>query len=399
MFLLAVVIVAGFLYANVQRGLKSRGLTGGFDFLYREAGPPIGEGIEYQEGDPYWHAFWVGVVNTIRVSLFGIILATALGTLTGIARLSSNWLLRKLAGGYIEVVRNVPLLVQLVFWYFAVILRPPRVKESIVLPGSIFLSNRGAALPSFTPTEAFYPWLAFLAAGLITAALLWRWRIRRQERTGEPSHAVVCAAAALVGLTAIGWVVGRGRPLAVNLPEMGGFNYQGGLTLTPEFTAMLVGLTVYTGAFIAEVVRAGIQAVHVGQKEAARALGFSGGLSLRLIVLPQAVRVIIPPLISQHLNLAKNSSLAIAVGFPDLFAIAEAVFNQTGKAVEVIGMVMASYLVMSLCTSLVLNLYNRRLRFAERGGGPRWFRRARSPTADLDRPARVAEGKPVQHLV
>ncbi|MFQ5897213.1 MAG: amino acid ABC transporter permease [Candidatus Methylomirabilia bacterium] len=365
-FLLAVVIVAGLLYANVQRELKSRGLAGGFDFLYREAGFPIGEGIEYREGDPYWYAFLVGVVNTIKVSVFGIVLATVLGTLAGIARLSTNWLLRKLAGAYIEIVRNVPLLVQLVFWYFAVILQLPRVKESIVLPGSIFLSNRGAALPSFTPTEAFYPWLAFLAAALIIALLLWRWRTRRQERTGQPSHALAWAVAALVGVPTIGWVVGPGQPLTVDLPEMGGFNYEGGLTLTPEFTAMLVGLTVYTGAFIAEVVRAGIQAVHVGQKEAARALGLSGGLALRLIVLPQAVRVIIPPLISQYLNLAKNSSLAVAVGFPDLFSLAETIFNQTGKAVEVIGMVMASYLVMSLFTSLVLNLYNRRLRISER---------------------------------
>ncbi|MFQ5946108.1 MAG: ABC transporter permease subunit, partial [Anaerolineae bacterium] len=216
------------------------------------------------------------------------------------------------------------------------------------------------------PTEAFYPWLAFLAAALITATLLWRWRIRHQERTGEPSHALAWVVAALIGFPAIGWVVGPGQPLIVDRPEMGGFNYQGGLTLTPEFTAMLVGLTVYTGAFIAEVVRAGIQAVQVGQKEAARALGLRGGLALRLIVLPQAVRVIIPPLISQYLNLAKNSSLAIAVGFPDLFSLAETIFNQTGKAVEVIGMVMASYLVMSLFTSLALNLYNRHLRIAER---------------------------------
>lgn len=364
-FLLAVIAVAGLLYANVQRQLKARGLATSFSFLYGEAGFPIGEGIRYREGDPYWYAFWVGVVNTIRVSIFGIVLATLLGTLAGIARLSSNWLLRKLAGAYVEIIRNTPLLIQLVFWYFAVILQLPVVKESVVLPGSIFLSNRGTALPMLAPTAAFSAWLPFAAAGLVLAVLLWRWRMRRQELTGQPGRGLAWAGAALLGLPALGWVV-AGQPLLIELPDRGGFNYAGGLILTPEFTAVLIGLTVYTGAFIAEVVRAGIQAVHVGQKEAARALGFRGGQTLRLIVLPQAVRVIIPPLISQYLNLAKNSSLAVAVGFPDLFALAETIFNQTGRAVEVIQMVMASYLVMSLFTSLALNLYNRRLRLQER---------------------------------
>lgn len=364
-FLAAVIAVAGLLYANVQRELRAKGLATGYGFLYGQAGFPIGEGIRYTEGDPYWYAFLVGVVNTIRVSFFGIILATILGTVTGIARLSSNWLLRKLAGAYIEIIRNTPLLVQLVFWYFAVILQLPVVRESVALPGSIFLSNRGTALPSFVPTEAFSLWLPFAAAGLFLAPLLWRWRMRRQELTGEPARGLAWAGTALVGLPALGWVV-AGRPLALDLPDMGGFNYQGGLILTPEFTAVLIGLTVYTAAFIAEVVRAGIQAVHIGQKEAARALGFHPGQTLRLIVLPQAVRVIIPPLISQYLNLAKNSSLAVAAGFPDLFSVSQTIFNQTGRSVEVIGMVMGSYLAMSLFTSLVLNLYNRRVRLVER---------------------------------
>ena len=364
-FLLAVIAVAGLLYANVRSQLRARGLTTGYGFLYGQAGFPIGEGIEYHEGDPYWYAFLVGVVNTIRVSFFGIVLATILGTFTGIARLSSNWLLRKLAGAYIEIIRNTPLLVQLVFWYFAVIIQLPVVKESVVLPGSIFLSNRGTALPLLAPTAAFSAWLPFAAAGVILAPLLWRWRMRRQELTGQPGRGLAWAGGALVGLPALGWLV-AGQPLLIELPEIGGFNYAGGLILTPEFTAVLVGLTVYTAAFIAEVVRAGIQAVHVGQKEAARALGFHPGQTLRLVILPQSVRVIIPPLISQYLNLAKNSSLAVAAGFPDLFSVAQTIFNQTGRSVEVIGMVMGSYLAMSLFTSLVLNLYNRRVRLVER---------------------------------
>ena len=334
-FLLAVIAVAGLLYANVRSQLRARGLTTGYGFLYGQAGFPIGEGIEYHEGDPYWYAFLVGVVNTIRVSFFGIVLATILGTFTGIARLSSNWLLSKLAGAYIEIIRNIPLLIQLVFWYFAVILQLPGVKESVVLPG------------------------------LVLAPLLWRWRMRRQELTGQPGRGLAWAGGALFGLPALGWLV-AGQPLLIELPEIGGFNYAGGLILTPEFTAVLIGLTVYTAAFIAEVVRAGIQAVHVGQKEAARALGFHPGQTLRLIILPQSVRVIIPPLISQYLNLAKNSSLAVAAGFPDLFSVAQTIFNQTGRSVEVIGMVMGSYLAMSLFTSLVLNLYNRRVRLVER---------------------------------
>ena len=365
-FLLAVVALAAALYANMQRELQARGIAGGFGFLQGEAGFPIAEGIEYTEGDPYWYAFMVGAVNTLRLALIGIVLATVLGTATGIARLSGNWLLRTLAGAYVETVRNVPLLVLLVFWYFAVILQLPPVRESVAIVGSVFLSQRGTALPALVAGDGVRPWLAFVLAGLVAAPFLVRWRRRVQERTGARGRGLLWALGALVGLAALGWLVVPGRPLHLEVPDLGGFNYEGGLTLTPEFTAMIVGLSVYTGAFIAEIVRAGIQAVQQGQKEAARALGLGSGLTLRLVVLPQALRIIIPPMISQYLNLTKNSSLAIAVGFPDLFAISQTIFNQTGKAVEVIAMVMASYLAMSLFTSLVLNLYNRRLRLAER---------------------------------
>ena len=365
-FLLALVALAAALYANVQRELQARGIAGGFGFLRMEAGFPIAEGIEYTEGDPYWYAFSVGAVNTLRLALIGIVLATVLGIVAGIARLSGNWLLRTLAGGYVETVRNVPLLVLLVFWYFAVILQLPPVRESVTVFGSVFLSQRGTALPWLVAGDGVGPWLAFVAAGVVAALFLIRWRRRVQERTGARGRGLLWALGAVAGLAALGWLVVPGRPLHVEVPDMGGFNYEGGVNLTPEFTAMIIGLSVYTGAFIAEIVRAGIQAVQQGQKEAARALGLAPGLTLRLVVLPQALRIIIPPMISQYLNLTKNSSLAIAVGFPDLFAISQTIFNQTGKAVEVIAMVMASYLVMSLFTSLVLNLYNRRLRLAER---------------------------------
>lgn len=365
-FVLALVALAAALYANVQRELQARGIGGGFGFLYGEAGFPIAEGIEYTEGDPYWYAFTVGAVNTLRLALIGIVLATALGTVAGIARLSSNWLLRTLAGAYVETVRNVPLLVLLVFWYFAVILQLPPVRESVAVFGAVFLSQRGTALPALVAGDTVWAWLAFVLPGVIAAPFLMRWRRRVQERTGARGHGLLWALGALAGLAALGWLVVPGRPLHIEVPDMGGFNYEGGINLTPEFTAMIVGLSVYTGAFIAEIVRAGIQAVQQGQKEAARALGLGPGLTLRLVVLPQALRIIIPPMISQYLNLTKNSSLAIAVGFPDLFAISQTIFNQTGKAVEVIAMVMASYLVMSLFTSLVLNVYNRRLRLADR---------------------------------
>lgn len=365
-FFLLVVAVAGLLYANVQRALRVRGLTGGFDFLTRAAGFPIAEGIPYRESDPYWYAFWVGVVNTLKLSTIGIVLATLLGTLMGIARLSTNWLVNRLAAFYIEAVRNVPLLLQLFFWYFAVILKLPLVKESLVLPGPTFISNRGTVLPWLAPTASFAPWLAFVALAAVSAPLLWRWHWRRQERTGQPGHGGWWALAALTGLPALGWLLVPGSPLAWDLPAIAGLGYQGGSQLSPELTAMIVGLTVYTGSFIAEAVRAGIQAVAIGQKEAARALALSRGQSLRLVVLPQAMRLIIPPLTNQYLNLAKNSSLAIAVGFPDLFSIGQTIFNQTGRSVEVIEIMMLSYLLMSLFTSLVLNIYNRQIRLVER---------------------------------
>lgn len=366
-FAILVAVVAGLLYSNMKRGLEARGLSGGFDFLRLEAGFQISEGITYDPSDSYARAFLVGIVNTLRVTVVGIILATILGVVMGVARLSTNWLVNKIAAVYVELIRNTPLLVQLFVWYFAIILKLPRVKESIALPGSVFISNRGMALPWLVPTASFRPWSYWLAAGAALAAGLWIVCARGEQRTGRPPFSRLWTGAAFVIPPFLGWfLTPGGSPLLLSKPALQGWNYQGGLTLTPEFTALLLGLVVYTGAFIAEVVRAGIQAVPRGQIEAARAMGLTEGQTLRLVIFPQALRVIIPPLTSQYLNLAKNSSLAIAIGFPDLFNVAGTIFNQTGQAVQVIVLIMASYLSMSLFTSLLMNLYNRRIQFVER---------------------------------
>jgi general L-amino acid transport system permease protein len=365
-FVVLVAVAAGVLYSNMMHGLRSRGLGGSFGFLELEAGFDVGEGIAYDASDSYARAFLVGVVNTLRVTVVGIILATILGVVMGVARLSTNWLVNKIASVYIELIRNTPLLVQLFVWYFAIILKLPKVKESIALPGSIFISNRGAALPWPVPTASFGSWLYCLIAATAVAVVLWIVRARGQQRTGRPAFNLLWIGVAFVALAIFGWFVVPEAPLVLDKPSLQGWNYQGGLTLTPEFVGMLLGLVVYTGAFIAEVVRAGIQAVSRGQIEAARAVGLTEGETLRLVIFPQALRVIVPPLTSQYLNLAKNSSLAIAIGFPDLFSVAGTIFNQTGQAVQVIVLIMVSYLSMSLFTSLLMNLYNRRVQLVER---------------------------------
>lgn len=365
-FAILVALVAGVLYSNMKHGLESRGLGGGFDFLWLEASFDIGEGIRYSASDTYARAFLVGVVNTLRVTAVGIVLTTILGVVMGVARLSSNWLVNKIASVYIESIRNTPLLVQLFVWYFAVIMKLPRVKQSIALPGSVFISNRGVALPWPAPSGSFGSWLPYLMAALTVAVALWIVRALSGRRTGRPAFSSLWAGIAFIGIAALGWFLVPDPPLVLDVPSLRGLNYQGGLTLTPEFTALLVGLVVYTGAFIAEVVRAGIQAVPRGQIEAARAVGLTEMQTLRLIVFPQALRIIVPPLTSQYLNLAKNSSLAIAIGFPDLFNVAGTIFNQTGRSVQVVMLIMISYLSMSLFTSLIMNIYNRRIQLVER---------------------------------
>ena len=368
--MLAVAIVTVIVLWGMNNYL-GRGRSFSFSFLTEEASFDLAEGIEFSPSDTYGRAFIVGLVNTLKVAAAGIVLASLLGLLAGVARLSTNWLVRKIATVYVEVVRNTPLLVQLFFLYFAVILRLPRLSEALVLPGPTLLSNRGAVIPWPRVTDSFPPWLLFLGITLVTIVVLIGLRRRSMNRTGRPALGVVWVFAVLVGIPVIGWIIVPGRPLAFDIPAVfvqpgGVLTVDGGANLSSEFTALLVGLVIYTGAYIAEVVRSGIQAVPKGQTEAARSQGFTNGQILRLIVLPQALRVIIPPLISQYLNLAKNSSLAIAIGFLDLYAVSQTMLNQSGRVVEVFLMIMGSYLSISLTISFVMNLVNRRMQIVER---------------------------------
>ena len=366
-FLAAVLASLGWLFNNLQTNLRANGLTISFTFLNNTAGFPISEGIAFDPQDTNGYAFWVGVINTIRVVLVGIALATLVGTIVGIARLSSNWLVRTLALAYVETVRNLPLLVQLFFWYFAVMLTAlPLVQSSIELPGSIFLNRRGLYIPWPLATESAALWGQFLLAGLALAIVVYVGRRAYLKRADRPGFPLVPALLALTAMAVIGWLVAPGAPFQLDYPALQGRNFVGGLWLSASFVALLLGLVLYTAAFIAEIVRAGIQAVSKGQTEAAKAMGLRPGQVLRLVVLPQALRVIIPPLASQYLNLTKNSSLAILIGYYDLVNVGQTIFNQTGRAVEMILMIMVTYLVLSLLTSALMNYYNRRIRLVER---------------------------------
>ena len=362
-----VVSLLVFFVANLLSAADERGLSLGFDFLGQEAGFPIGESvIDYDPGDSFLHAFAVGIINTLKAAVLGVLLATVLGIVVGLARLSSNWLVRNLAGVYIQIIRNVPLLVQLFFWYFAVFQALPLVQQAIRLPGPVYLSNRGLFFVSPQATPSFDAWVASLAAALAVAAAL-RFALRRREqRTGRPSHAVVGPWLAFAAIAAAGWLAADGSPVVRNVPVLGEFNFVGGGRITPEFGALLVGLVLYTGAFIAEIVRAGVQSVSRGQREAALAVGLSNAQTTRLVIFPQALRVIVPPLISQYLNLTKNSSLAVAIAYPELFTVGRTMINQAGRALPIFLLIMAAYLAMSLTWAAVGNLYNKRVQMVER---------------------------------
>ena len=358
-FLLGVILLLVILYTNMLKGLRGLGLTLNLDFLQDEAGFDISEGIPYEPSDVYLKAFWVGILNTLKVSFIGIVCATLLGLLFGIARLSSNWLIRTIATAYVECFRNVPLLLQILFWYTAVVGQLPRVRESIALFGGVFINNRGIYLPSPEPTSGLKIWLGFLGAGLLLAAVLYVVRWRKLQRLDRPGFRAKWALPAFLIVALCGWFLTPGRPFTLDLPVLQGFNFKGGMRFSPEFSALLIALSVYTGAFIAEIVRSGIQSVVKGQREAARAIGLKESQTLRLIVLPQSIPIIVPPLTSQYLNLTKNSSLAVAIGFPDLVSVGNTMMTQTGQSIPVFAMIMASYLVMSLTTSAAMNWYNR----------------------------------------
>lgn len=360
-FLIGVILLLAILYTNMLKGLRGLGLTLNLNFLQNEAGFDISEGIPYEPTDTYLKAFCVGIVNTLKVSIVGIVCATLLGLLFGIARLSSNWLIRTIATAYVECFRNLPLLLQILFWYTAVVAQLPRVRESISVFGSAFINNRGVYLPSPEPTSGLKIWMGFLGAGLLLSVVLYVVRWRHLQRLDRPGFRAKWALPAFLIVAVCGWFLTPNRPFTLDFPALQGFNYKGGMRFSPEFSALLIGLSVYTGAFIAEIVRSGIQSVVKGQREAAGAIGLNEGQTLRLIVLPQAVPIIVPPLTSQYLNLAKNSSLAVAIGFPDLFSVGNTIMPQTGQSIPVFTMIMVSYLIMSLTTSAAMNWYNRRV--------------------------------------
>ncbi len=364
--LVAVCLTVWWLADNTVVNLRARGIQSGFDFLHATAGFDIGESpIPFSATDSYARAIGVGVLNTLRVAVIGIFLTTVIGGLLGIGRFSRNALVRGLCYGYVELFRNVPLLLQLLMWYLLCVEVLPPAEAAWNLAGTFYLSKGGLAFP-IPVWHARQIWgLVGVLAG-IALALSWRhWARRRFDLTGIPRDRVWVPIVAVVLCTGIGWWAG-GEPQAWQLPEQLAFAVDGGGGVTPEFLALLLGLVLYTAAFVAEVVRSGIQSVDRGQLEAARALGLSPRLETRLVVLPQALRVIVPPLTNQYLNLTKNSSLAVAIGYPDVVSIANTTLNQTGRAVECIAIIMAVYLATSLATALFMNWYNRRVAIVER---------------------------------
>ncbi|HFQ5587269.1 TPA: amino acid ABC transporter permease [Vibrio vulnificus] len=367
---IAILALVFFFYTivnNALTNLNARGIATGFDFLSQEAGFGIGLTlIEYDETFSYGRTFVIGLLNTALVSFLGIILATVLGFVIGIARLSSNWLVSRFAAIYIEIFRNIPLLLQIFFWYFAVLQALPSPRQSISLGEAIFLNVRGLFFPKpvFETGSAFI--FAALFAGIIATIFIGVWARNKQKLTGQQTPMGRIALALIVGLPALVYFV-SGMPVSAEYPALKGFNYQGGISIIPELAALLVALSIYTAAFIAEIVRSGINAVSHGQTEAAMSLGLPRTRTLKLIIIPQALRIIIPPLTSQYLNLTKNSSLAMAIGYPDLVSVfAGTTLNQTGQAIEIIAMTMGVYLTLSLVTSALMNIYNKKVALVER---------------------------------
>ena len=361
-----VVFMGWYIYDNTVDNLARRAIATGFGFLKKEAAFEIGESvIAYSAANSFGRALLVGFLNTLKVSFIGVILTVILGAFVGVARLSTNWLLSKMAAIYIEVMQNIPVLLQLFFWYAVFNDGLPGPRESLNPLNGIFINNRGLflAVPEKHPAHIWI-FLAFLLACLATW-LIARWAKKRQERTGYRFPAFKAGILVILGLPTLVWLA-WGAPIAMNVPELKGFNFEGGTNFSPEFAALLLGLVLYTAAFVAEIVRAGIQSVGRGQREAAMSVGLRPGHVLGLVIMPQALRVIIPPLTSQMLNLTKNSSLAIAIGFPDFVSVANTIINQSGQAIEGVALIMLCYLIFSLSTSAFMNWYNKKTALVER---------------------------------
>jgi general L-amino acid transport system permease protein len=366
--ILAIVAIVGavwWLATNAQENMRVRGIKSGFDFLSQPAGFDIGEElVGYESSNPYWRAFWAGIVNTLRVAVIGIVLTTILGTLVGVGRFSRNGLVRGICYAYVEFFRNIPVLLQLLMWYLLFTELLPEAAEPMQI-GNVFISKAGLTYPIPLWAQGFLWAIIAMVLGCIAAYFYRDFARKKFEATGKPQSmfwiplVIICVAGIL------GWVLG-GAPTALNVPKKGEFAVEGGGSLSPEFISVLLGLTFYTAAFVAEVVRSGIQSVPRGQSEAAMAIGLTKGQEMRQVLLPQALRVIIPPMTNQYLNLTKNSSLAVAIGYPDVVSIANTAINQTGRAVECIALIMAVYLTTSLTTSLFMNWYNNKSAIKER---------------------------------
>jgi general L-amino acid transport system permease protein len=361
-----VALLGWYLVTNVLENLARQNIATGFSFLDREASFAIGESlIAYSPADSYSQALLVGFLNTIKVAALGIVLATILGTIIGIARLSSNFLVAKLASAFVEVIRNIPVLLQLFFWYAVIGESLPSPRQALNPVPGVFLSNRGMKFPALAD-DPIWIWVGLsILVAVVAVWFLARWARKRQEATGQQFPIVLASIGVLIAVPVLTWLAG-GAPTALDVPELQGFNFRGGTNISPEFAALLLGLTVYTSSFIAEIVRSGIRAVNWGQTEAAAALGLHRGTILRLVVLPQALRIIVPPTTSQYLNLTKNSSLAVAIGYPDLVSVANTTLNQTGQAIEAVAIMMTVYLTISLGISLFMNWYNKHIALVER---------------------------------
>jgi general L-amino acid transport system permease protein len=362
LFVAALAWIAYEIVANARANLEAQRITSGFGFMANTAGFDVSQAlIPYSGSDTYIRVFLVGLLNTLLVAVIGIFFATIIGFLVGLGRMSPNWLLARVAGAYVELIRNLPLLFQILFWYLAVLAALPNPRQSISLFGSFFLSNRGFVIPKPVGHDGLMPFVIAIVIAIVASLLLRNYARRLLFQSGKLLTIWPYVLGLLIGLPLIAALV-FGKPVTFEMPELKGFNFSGGSRVIPEFVALTLALSTYTAAFIAEIVRAGIQSVHKGQMEAGSSLGLSRGSTLRLIVVPQALRVILPPLTNQYLNLTKNSSLAVAIGYPDLFSVfAGTTLSQTGQAIEIIAITMGVYLLISLVTSAIMSFYGWRL--------------------------------------
>jgi general L-amino acid transport system permease protein len=362
LFVAALAWIAYEIVANARANLEAQRITSGFGFMANTAGFDVSQSlIPYSGSDTYTRVFFVGLLNTLLVSGIGIFFATIIGFLVGLGRLSPNWLLSRVAGAYVELVRNLPLLFQILFWYLAVLATLPNPRQSISLFGSFFLSNRGFGIPRPVGHEGLTAFVIAIVIATAASLLLRSYARRLLFQSGKLLRIWPYVLGLLIGLPLLSALI-FGKPVTFEVPELKGFNFSGGWRVIPEFVALTVALSTYTAAFIAEIVRAGVLSVHKGQMEAGSSLGLSRGSNLRLIVVPQALRVILPPLTNQYLNLTKNSSLAVGIGYPELFSVfAGTTLSQTGQAIEIIAITMGVYLLISLVTSAIMSFYGWRL--------------------------------------